>query len=302
MTTAPPSDPRRRRIRWVVAGALLVAFAVVVVLVARWLTTLDPVAQFLARYPGYAPMPADVPVGIPAWLGWQHFLNALLLVLIVRTGWRSRGEKRPDATWTSRRNRRRRMSLTVWTHLALDVLWVANGVVYLVLLFATGHWMRVVPTDWAVVPNALSATLQYASLQWPLEQAWVTYNALQQLSYFAVVFVAAPLAIVTGVRMSAYWPRDAARVNRIYPFALATRVHLPVMFFFVAFTVTHVVLVLATDALRNLNAIYTARDASDWWGFAVFLVSLAAIAGAWALLRPPLLDRAANTVGEVTRR
>lgn len=285
-----------------VAGALLLVLAVAVVLVARWLTTLEPVQGFLTRYPGYAPLPDDAPVGIPAWLAWQHGLNVVLLVLIVRTGWRSRGEKRPDALWTSRRNRRRRMSLTVWTHLALDVLWIANGVVYLVLLLVTGQWMRIVPTDWAVVPNALSAALQYASLQWPAEHAWVNYNALQQLSYFAVVFVAAPLAIVTGSRMSACWPRDAARLNRAYPFDLAKRIHLPVMFFFVAFTVTHVVLVLATDALRNLNAMYTARDASDGWGALVFLVSLAAIAGGWALVRPRVVDPVAGRFGEVTRR
>ncbi|MEU8247905.1 hypothetical protein [Nonomuraea sp. NPDC048916] len=30
---------------------------------------------------------------------------------------------------------------------------------YVVLLFATGQWVRIVPSDWAVVPNALSAAL-----------------------------------------------------------------------------------------------------------------------------------------------
>ncbi len=62
--------------------------------------------------------------------------------------------------------------------------------------------MRIVPTSWEVFPNALSAALQYASLDWPTENGWVNYNSLQQLSYFAVTFVAAPLAIVSGVRLS----------------------------------------------------------------------------------------------------
>ncbi|MEU5849212.1 hypothetical protein [Saccharopolyspora shandongensis] len=48
--------------------------------------------------------------------------------------------------------------------------------------------------DWEVFPNALSAALQYASLDWPTENGWVHYNALQQLAYFTTVLVATPLA------------------------------------------------------------------------------------------------------------
>jgi thiosulfate reductase cytochrome b subunit len=274
----------------------------VVVLIARWLRGLEPVQAFLESYPGSYPLPAAAPVGLPAWLGWQHFFNVFFLVLIVRTGLQSRAEKRPQALWTSKRNRRRRMSLTVWLHLSLDLLWIANGVVYVVLLFATGQWMRIVPTSWDVVPNAISAGLQYASLDWPLENSWVNYNSLQQLSYFATVFVAAPLAIATGARMSAFWPRDAPRLNRAYPFAVAQAVHLPVMVYFVAFTIVHVALVLATGALRNLNHMFASRDAGDWVGFGVFVVSLLAIAAGWALIRPAIVDRIAAAFGEVTRR
>ena len=65
------------------------------------------------------------------------------------------------------------------------------------------------PTSWDVFPNAVSAALQYVSLDWPTENGWVNYNGLQQLAYFATVFIAAPLAIVTGVRMSGIWPKKA---------------------------------------------------------------------------------------------
>ena len=276
--------------------------AAAIVLLARWARTLEPVAAFVEAYPGAYPLPEGAPVGLPAWLGWQHFFNVFLLVLVVRTGLTSRAEKSPPALWTSRRNRRRRMSLVVWLHLALDVLWVANGVVYVVLLFATGQWVRIVPTNWDVIPNAVSAGLQYASLDWPLENSWVNYNSLQQLSYFATVFLAAPLAIVTGVRLSAFWPRDADRLNRAFPFAVAHAVHLPVMVYFVAFTAVHVTLVLTTGALRNLNHIFAARDAADGVGFGVFALALLAIAAGWALVRPAVVDRIATAFGEVTRR
>src|SRR5690606_26380830 len=178
----------------------------------------------------------------------------------------------------------------------------ANGVVYVVLLFATGQWVRIVPTSWDVIPNAVSAGLQYASLDWPLENSWVNYNSLQQLSYFATVFLAAPLAIVTVVRLSAFWPRDADGLIRAFPFAVAHAVHLPVMVYFVAFSAVHVTLVLTTGALRNLNHIFAARDAADGVGFGVFALALLAIAAGWALVRPAVVDRIATAFGEVTRR
>ena len=78
----------------------------------------------------------------------------------------------------------------------LDAIWVLNGVIYWILLFATGQWTRIVPTGWDVFPHAVSVAIQYASLDWPLENGWVNYNALQLLTYFVTVFVAAPLAIL----------------------------------------------------------------------------------------------------------
>lgn len=288
--------------RWALVAIGLVVLALVVVLAARWLRTLEPVEQFLVQYPGQYELPDGAPMGLPAWLGWQHFFNAFLLVLIVRTGWQIRQQKRPGALWTSRKNRRRRMSLTVWFHLVLDGLWIVNGVVYVVLLFATGQWMRIVPTSWEVFPNAVSAGLQYASLDWPTENGWVNYNSLQQLSYFVVVFVAAPLAIVTGARMSALWPRTWERVNRAYPFDAAKAVHFPVMLFFVLFVIAHVTLVLATGALRNLNHIYASSDEVNWVGFAIFVVSLLVIAAGWALARPTLIAALGRRFGDVVER
>jgi methionine sulfoxide reductase catalytic subunit len=48
------------------------------------------------------------------------------------------------------------------------------------------------------VPHAVSVLIQYLSLQWPTESAWIAYNGLQQLAYFVPVFVAAPLALVSA--------------------------------------------------------------------------------------------------------
>lgn len=290
-------------------GFAALVLAVFLVLIARVLVSLGPVRGFLDLYPGSSELPAAAPVGIPAWLGWQHFLNSLFLLLVIRSGLQFRRQKRPDAFWSPRGNKRRRISLALWFHQAIDVLWIANGVIYIVLLFATGQWMRVVPTSWDVFPNSVSAALQYAALDWPTENGWVNYNSLQQLSYFAITFVAAPLAIVTGVRLSGVWPKDAARLNRAFPAEWARRIHFPVMLFFVVFIAVHVFLVLATGALRNLNHMYAARGsvdpdafATDPTGLLLFAASLLVMAAAWIAARPSLLIPVARLFGDVKQR
>lgn len=129
------------------------------------------------------------------------------MVLIVKTGSAGAHAEATGILTPSGGAGRSQISLTLWTHQSLDLSWLTNGLIYIVLLFATGHWLRIVPTSREVVPNALSAALQYASLDWPTENGWVNYNSLQLIAYFATVFIAAPLAIITGVRMSGLWPR-----------------------------------------------------------------------------------------------
>ena len=282
---------------------------VVAVLVARWWRETDAGLAFLAQFPGETPLPANAPVGFPWWLNFQHFLNAFFIVLIVRTGWLVRTTQRPVAYWTRNntglirtKGSPRKISLDLWFHLSLDTMWVINGLIFVVLLFVTGQWMRLVPTSWDVLPNAWSAAIQYASLQWPTENGWVNYNSLQQLAYFTIVFVAAPLAIITGIRLSNAWPGPKARISRIYPLALARAVHLPVMFFFVLFVIVHITLVLATGALRNLNHMYAANDGDGWAGLIIFAVSLVLIVAGWVFARPVFLQPIASISGKVTRQ
>ncbi|WP_344093778.1 cytochrome b/b6 domain-containing protein [Microbacterium deminutum] len=306
---APKPAPKRygpfTRGQWagavVVGGAGLLFAAAMAVLFVRWLLSLQGMQDFLAAYPGEYPLPAGSPVGIPPWLGWQHFFNVFLMVLIIRSGLQVRAEKRPTAFW-SRRSSKRKISLNLWFHQSLDILWIVNGVIFIVLLFATGMWVKIVPTSWAVFPNAISAALQYVSLDWPTENGWVNYNSLQQLAYFATVFLAAPLAIATGVRMSGIWPKDAKALNKAYPVEWARAVHFPVMLYFVAFIIVHVTLVFATGALRNLNHMYASQDAVNWIGFWIFAASLVVIATGWVAARPLVLAPIARLFGTVSGR
>ena len=306
--SSPRSTPRSRwfSLVWIIPVALVILAAIV--LGARAFTASDAGVAFLTSFPGASAPAAGTPVGFPAWLSWQHFFNSLLILLIVRTGWAVRTTTRPAAFWTRNntglirtKGAPKRISLNLWFHFTLDALWVLNGIVFYVLIFVTGQWLRIVPTSWDVFPNAVSAALQYASLQWPTENGWVNYNALQLLAYFTTVFVAAPLAILTGIRMSAAWPVNATRLNRIYPVTVARKLHLPIMIYFVAFIVVHVTLVLATGALRNLNHMYGGRNDESWVGFIIFAVSLVVMIGAWIAARPLLLRPVASLMGKVSR-
>ncbi|GAB6859268.1 cytochrome b/b6 domain-containing protein [Microbacterium xylanilyticum] len=284
------------------AAAGLAVLAGAAIAIVRAFLSLPFMQDFLAAYPGEYHLPAGAPVGLPGWVGWQHFFNVFLMTLIIRSGLRVRTEKRPTAFWTPRGNPKGKISLTLWFHQALDLLWILNGAIFIVLLFVTGQWMRLVPTSWEVFPNALSAALQYVSFDWPTENGWVNYNSLQQLAYFSVVFLAAPVAIATGFRMSGLWPKKAAGLSKAYPIELARAVHFPTMLFFVAFIVVHVALVLLTGMLRNLNHMFAAQDAVTWTGFWVFLLSLAVIAGGWVAARPLVLAPIAKLFGQVSGR
>jgi len=292
-------------------GAALV-IAAVVVLAARGLRSLAGVQEFVARYPGHSTPREGSPEGFPGWLRWQHYLNFFFMVLIVRTGLRVRTVQRPSAYWTpKKRNTKRggtppkKISLDLWFHQSVDVLWLVNGLIFVVLLFSTGQWARIVPTSWDVIPNAISAGLQYASLDWPTENGWVYYNALQLLSYFAVVFLAAPLAALSGWRMSGFFPAGTARrpsaLARALPMEWARAVHFPTMLIFVIFVIVHVFLVLATGALRNLNHMFRGVDAASWGGFVVFVIGLAAAIGVMEAARPVVLRPIAQLMGKVSR-
>ena len=304
---AKPSSTSRALQR-VLLGVGLLVLAGVVIVAARWLVSLEFVKDFVTTYPGETELPENTPVGMPASVGWQHFFNAFLIVLMIKSGWQVRTQKRPPAMWTRNNsgllrttNQPLKISITLWLHLSLDALWFINGVIFVVVLFTSGRWVRVVPTSWEVFPNAVSAALQYASLDWPMENGWVNYNGLQVLAYFVTIFVAAPVAAITGIRMSAAWPRRATRLNVVYPVELARAVHLPVMLYFVLFIITHVALVFATGARRNLNHMYASRDVIDWVGFSIFGVSVLVMCGAWFAARPALIASIASLAGKVSR-
>jgi DMSO/TMAO reductase YedYZ molybdopterin-dependent catalytic subunit/thiosulfate reductase cytochrome b subunit len=297
---------------------------------ARYLRGIPSVEAFVDRHPG-AGFATTFAMPMPAWLRVQHFLNLFFLAFIIRAGlqiladhpflywtrhstpgkeWlRMQKAVPPIPLWTAKEDSitlprhlglpgiRHSIGLARWWHLGIDTLWLANGLAFYVLLFASGEWRRIVPTSWQVFPDAASVLLQYLSLRWPAEQSWVAYNGLQILAYCITVFVAAPLALVTGLGMSPALSTRFHWISKRLSIQAARSLHFLVLCWFLLFIFIHVTLVFATDALRNLNHIYTGTDALDWVGFSIFATSMAVVAIAWfaatplTLRRPRLIQR-----------
>jgi sulfoxide reductase catalytic subunit YedY len=186
---------------------------------------------------------------------------------------------------------RHAIGLARWWHLGMDMIWLLNGLVFYVLCFATPHWHRLIPTTWSVFPNALSVLIQYLSLNWPNESGWVAYNALQQLAYFVTVFIAAPLALITGLGMSPALSTRIKFVSRRLSIRVARSLHFLIMVWFVIFIVFHTALVVTTGALRNFNHIYLGRNDQGWAGFWVFAASMIIVIVAWVWATPFTLRR-----------
>ena len=303
---------------WLIPIGLLLLL--VGVAVAKGMRGLPAVQDFMHTYPGVSELPRDAPVGFPEWLGWQHFLNLFFMIFVIRSGltiltdhprlywsrhstpgkdwFRIQKPVPSDPLYTAKEDsitlpdgvglpgRRHSIGLARWWHLGIDTLWLANGIVFFVLLFTTGQWMRLVPLHWDVLPNAVSVAIQYLSLDWPTESGWSNYNSLQLLAYFITVFIAAPLALMTGLGMSPALSTRFRRISSLFSIQFARSVHFLVLCWFVLFVVVHVALVVTTGALRNLNHMYAAQDAESWTGFCVFFASMVIVIVAWIAATP----------------
>ena len=301
-------------IGWV---ALLVAVAA-----AQYLRGLPEVQAFILRHPGTGAS-AHLAPAMPAWLRIQHFLNLFFLIFIVRSGlqiladhprlywtrhstpgkeWFRMQERVPDnPLWTAKQDSitlpkhvglpgiRHSIGLARWWHLGVDVIWLLNGIIFYVLLFATGEWRRIVPTNVDVLADAASVSLQYLSLSWPADTSWVAYNGLQVIAYFLTVFVAAPLALITGLGMSPALSTRFHGISKRLSIQTARSLHFLVLCWFLLFTIVHVTLVFTTGLLRNLNFIYLGSHGAGWAGFGLFAISMALVIAGWVAATPVTL-------------
>jgi DMSO/TMAO reductase YedYZ molybdopterin-dependent catalytic subunit/thiosulfate reductase cytochrome b subunit len=227
-------------------------------------------------------------IDFPLWLRAAHFFNFLFLSLIVRSGleilsahprlyWNDHCT--PGSEWL-RFTKKRRPKDRLWTasdeetsfpsvialpghenlglgrhwHFLMDSAWVLTGLAYVTMLFFTPEWRRLIPTSWQIVPDAWHVALSYLSFH--VVETPSAYNALQQLSYAAVIFLLAPFSIATGVAMS---PAIAARfpwyINMFHGRQSARSLHFLALCAFIIFFIAHVAVVALHGFRRELALI-----------------------------------------------
>ncbi len=289
------------------------------------LRELPEVRDFIARFPGQSSAPVEYS-GFPLWLRIQHYANLFLMMFIIRSGiqiladhprlywdmnctpgsewfrfqhavpkdvvWLAKDDAVTIPGWLGIPGIRHSIGLARWWHFACDLFWLINGVVFYVLLFTTDQWQRIVPTSWDVFPNALSTALQYLSLQLPIDDGWDRYNSLQQLAYFATVFIAAPLAVFTGLMQAPAIANRIGWLGRVFHRQVARSIHFLIMLWFVQFIMIHITMVFVTGVRRNLNHITVGNDSTGWEGTLIAAAGIGIVMVAWFMASPFTLKNA----------
>ena len=139
------------------------------------------------------------------------------------------------------------------------------------------------PDSWTVLPTAWSTFVHYANFHFPPEpHGFYAYNALQQLAYFFVVFVFAPISILAGASMSPAMVNHFPWFPRIFGGRQGARsIHFLMMLYWLGFLAIHVTLVVLTGFERNMNHIVLRTDNYHPLGMFLGFVGFAAVLGSW---------------------
>lgn len=254
-------------------------------------------------------VPETGPKGFPMWVILCHWANFFLLFILLRSGlsilmdhprlywnngctpgseWaRFTPLKVPrDRLWTAKDDARyispviglpgyrHTVGIARGWHFIHVPFFVLNGIVFVVLLLWGNQWQRIVPTSWQIIPDAWAVFVHYATFNMPAEpNGFYYFNALQQVSYFGVVFVLAPLAIISGMCMSPAIENRFHWLPKLFINRQGARsVHFLVMLSYFLFVIIHVSMVAYTGLIRNMNHITLGTDnATDSTGLYIGL-------------------------------
>jgi thiosulfate reductase cytochrome b subunit len=144
-------------------------------------------------------------------------------------------------------------------HFFFAWIFVINGLVYIGYTIVTGHWRQLVPTG-AQLRHIGGSIREHLMLRFPRGEEAKSYNVLQKLAYFGVIFVAVPVLILAGLTMSP--GMDAA-----FPWLLdifggrqtARTIHFVAAALILLFVFIHIVMVLLSGVWNNLRSMITGR-------------------------------------------
>lgn len=145
-------------------------------------------------------------------------------------------------------------------HFFFAWLWAINGACYLAWSLATRHLDRdlaMSKRDWRGIPRSIADHLRFRH---PAGDDAVRYNPLQKLAYLGVIFVLAPVAILTGLSMS---PQMDTLLGGFVDFLggrqAARTIHFIAMSLFVLFALVHVLMVFYAGPINEMRSMITGR-------------------------------------------
>jgi thiosulfate reductase cytochrome b subunit len=144
-------------------------------------------------------------------------------------------------------------------HFFFAWLFVINGLVYVGYTIVSGHWRQLVPTG-AQLRYIGTSIREHLLLRFPKGEEAKTYNVLQKLAYFGVIFVLVPILILAGLTMS-------PGVDAAFPWLLdifggrqtARTIHFICATLILLFVLVHVIMVLISGVWNNIRSMITGR-------------------------------------------
>jgi sulfoxide reductase catalytic subunit YedY len=291
--------PRDRRFRIWIRPSFLIAAALLVLLpvLAAWVEVLHFGLPYIPPVPQVYPNNFSGPHGFPIWVRYCHFFNFVFVMMLIRSGlsiladhprlyfnsdctpnsewirltpiripvdrvWTAKDDARYLSPIVATPGYRHTVGIARSWHFLNVYGFIVTGFLFVIMLFDTEQWRRLVPQSPLVLLQAWNTWVHYATFHLPPEfNGFYGYNALQQIAYFSVVFVFGPLAILTGIAMSPAVVNRFPRYAKLFGGRQSARsLHFLTMLGFFGFIVVHVTLIVMTGFVRNMNHIVMGTD------------------------------------------
>ncbi|MDF0675526.1 MAG: cytochrome b/b6 domain-containing protein [Nitrospira sp.] len=143
-------------------------------------------------------------------------------------------------------------------HLFFAWLFVINGVIFIAYALASRHATRDLTPTGKDLRGIGKSIQDHLILRHPTGNEAKRYNVLQKLAYASILFIVAPVIVLTGLAMS-------PMIDTAFPWLLASfggrqgarTIHFIACFLFVGFIAIHVVQVILTGFLNNIRSMVT---------------------------------------------
>ena len=143
-------------------------------------------------------------------------------------------------------------------HLFFAWLFVVNGLMFMAYALASRHVTRDLAPTKRDLRSIGKSIKDHLILRHPTGEEAKRYNVLQKLAYAGILFIVAPLIVLTGLAMS-------PTIDTAFPWLLimfggrqaARTIHFIACFSFVGFIVIHVLQVVLTGFLNNIRSMVT---------------------------------------------